>query len=94
MFKLKAEAVMAILIVGALVALFILSQLYIHSRERSAAKAAIDAYKVEMVEKTEETINAIQNEADRARAMRKFCTDSGLRYNFAKVECYREADGG
>lgn len=37
--------------------------------------------------RTEAAINEVQDVAERARAMRRYCRDNGMQYNFVTGEC-------
>lgn len=52
--------------------------------KQAEAVIAVNTYKA---------IGEIRNDADKARAMRRFCHESGRVYNFATVECGEESTG-
>jgi hypothetical protein len=53
-------------------------------RIRAETRTIVEA---EARKKTEEAINEVDDAAERARAMRRYCRDNGLLYNFATGKC-------
>lgn len=57
-------------------------------RIRAETRAIVNA---ESVKLTQQAINEVSSDADKARAMRKFCRDSGMQYDFARIACRKAA---
>lgn len=51
---------------------------------RAETRTIVEA---EARQKTEAAIDAVNNDAERARAMRRYCTSLGLQYNFDTGKC-------
>ena len=75
----------AVLMFGALAAY---NSVIENPRIRSETRAIVNAENARL---TQEAINEVSSDADKARAMRKFCRDSGLQYDFARIECRKAA---
>lgn len=59
----------------------------INSLYKSGYSAGVAVERVQALKRTEEAINEVKDRAERARAMRRYCHDSGMQYDFATVKC-------
>lgn len=78
-------------VVGAVLAFGTLSAyngLIENPRIRSETRAIVNAENAKL---TQAAINEVSSDAEKARAMRRFCRDSGLQYDFARIECRKAA---
>lgn len=57
-------------------------------RIRAETRAIVNAENARL---TQAAINEVSNDAEKARAMRRFCLDSGMQYDFAAIKCRQAA---
>lgn len=71
--------------VGAGLAIAALYVLLFHDPQvRAQTRTIVEA---EAEQRTKEALNAVSDDAERARAMRRYCADRGLLYDFAAGKC-------
>lgn len=71
-----------VVIVAALALVYGVNRLYQNGYNAGAAVERVAGAK-----RTEDAINEVKDQAERARAMRRYCRDSGMQYDFAAVKC-------
>ena len=75
-------------IMGAVVAALVVAALAMNAKENATIKSETRAIvEAEGIKKTTETINAISDKAEKARAMRRYCPTVGLRLDLASGKC-------
>lgn len=75
--------------ISAIIVLIILAVGFIQYQRKDAANSAVSKARIEAMEKTEKEIAKITDIAERARLMRRHCTDNGMRFDFGNIKCVK-----